>query len=76
MAWISYNSTRLKISPNEMPSPAEQVPGRPHRCGRHVGLGEHASTEQHRNLMGVDRVVFGLAGVDGFHLQRVAQDTR
>jgi hypothetical protein len=40
------------------------------------GLREHAPTEQHGDLLGVDRVVLRRAPMDGVHRQGVAQDTR
>jgi hypothetical protein len=56
----------------EMPAPPEQLPGRPHRGGVHVGLGQPAAAQQPGNLMGVDRIVLGLAPVHGLHGARVA----
>jgi len=54
----------------------EEVAGGPHRRGIDIGLREHAPTEQHGDFLGVDLVVFGLATMDRFHIQGVAQDKR
>jgi hypothetical protein len=37
-------------------------------------LREHATAEQLANLVGIDRVVFRFAAVDGFHRDRGTQD--
>ena len=57
-----------------MHPPPEQVTGRPHLGGIDVGLREHAAAQQHGNLLGIDLVVFGLAAVDGFHIEGMAED--
>ena len=59
-----------------MHSPPEQVARGPHLGGIDVRLRQHAPPQQHRNFLGVDRVVFGLAAVDGFPIQRVPEDKR
>jgi hypothetical protein len=51
-----------------------QVTGGPHRGGIDVGLWEPPATQQHSDVLGVDRVVFGLAAVDRLHRQRVPAD--
>jgi hypothetical protein len=51
-----------------------EVAGRAHRGGIDLGLGEHAATPQRRNLVGIDRVMFGLAAVNGVHLEGMPQD--
>ena len=43
--------------------------GRIHICHR-----VHAASQQSGNLVSVDLVIFGLSAVDGFHIERVAQD--
>ena len=55
------------------PAP-EQITGRPHLGGIDVGLREHAAAQQHGNFLGVDLVVFGLAPVDGLHIEGMAED--
>jgi catechol 2,3-dioxygenase-like lactoylglutathione lyase family enzyme len=45
----------------------QEVTGGAHLSGIHIGLWEHATAEQHRNLVGIDFVVFRLSAVDGFH---------
>jgi hypothetical protein len=39
---------------------ASEVTGRTHLRGIDIGLGEHAPTEEHRNLVRIDLVVFWL----------------
>jgi hypothetical protein len=55
------------------PPPQEVTGGAPLRW-RHIGLWEHAAAQQGRNLLGVDRVVFGFAAMHRFHIQGVPQD--
>jgi hypothetical protein len=52
---------------------AQKVPCGPHGSGIDRGLGQHAAAPQHRNLLGIDLVVFGLAPRDGLHGQGVSQ---
>src|SRR5436309_2554749 len=59
--------TRYKTAP-------EQIAGRAHLGRIDIGLGHHASSQQRRDLEGVDAIVLGLAAVDGFHVQGVAED--
>jgi hypothetical protein len=58
---------------HEMHAAAQQVPCGPHGSGIDIGLGQHAAAEQHRNLMSIDLVIFGLAPMDGLHVQGVSQ---
>src|SRR5262249_23594815 len=53
-----------------------QVPRGPHGSWRDGGLREQAATQQPSDCLGVDRIVFRLAAVDGLQRERVAQDTR
>ena len=53
---------------------AEQVPGRPHLGRIDIGLGQHATAEQHGDLLGVELIVLGLAPMDRLHGEGVAQD--
>jgi hypothetical protein len=53
-----------------------QVAGGAHGGGVHVGLGQQAAAQQHRHLMGIDRVVFRLAPMDRFHIQGMSKDQR
>ena len=55
------------------PAP-EQIPGGPHRGGIHIGLGPHAAAQEHGDLVGINRLVLGLAPMDGLHGEGVAQD--
>jgi hypothetical protein len=58
-----------------IPSP-EKIPGCSHFGGVGIGHGDHASPEEYRDFVGVDLVIFGLAAVDGFHVQGMTEDKR
>ena len=58
----------------EMQPAPEQVSGGTPLSRIDRGLREHAAAEQHSNRVGVDRIVLGLAPMNGFHVQGVAQD--
>jgi hypothetical protein len=60
----------------EMPAPPEPSPARPHRGGVHVGLGQHAAAPPHGHLLGLARIVLGLAPGDGLQGERRAEDAR
>jgi hypothetical protein len=51
----------------------EQVPGRPPRSWIDRRLGPHAAAQPCGNLVGIDRVVFGLAPMEGFHVEGMPQ---
>jgi len=71
---ILYMGIEFCTFSHEMiPSP-EQIPGCSHFGRVGIGHGDHASPEQDRDLVGIDLVVFGLAAVDGFHVQGVTED--
>ena len=55
---------------------AQQVAGGAHLGGVDIGLWEHAAAQQHSNFLGVDLVVFGLAAVDGLHIEGMTKDKR
>lgn len=55
---------------------SQQVSGGTHGTGIDVGLRKHARARQQRELLGVDRVVFDLAAVEGAHVERVPEDER
>jgi hypothetical protein len=40
------------------------------------GLGPHPAAQEPGNCMGVDRVVFGLAAMDGLHVEGMTEDNR
>ena len=40
----------------------------------HVRLVQHLSSEQARDLQGIDLVVLGLAAMNGLHVEGVAED--
>src|SRR5262245_5739145 len=52
----------------------QEVPGSPHLGRIDIGLWEHATAEQGRNLLRIDLVIFGLAAMDGFHIESVSKD--
>jgi hypothetical protein len=55
------------------PAPEEST-GRAPLRGVDVGLWEHASTQEHGDVLSIDFVVFGFTTVDGFHIERVPED--
>ena len=65
---------QLRPFAHQMHPAPEQVAGGAHLGGIDIGLWEHAAAQQHGNFLGVDLVVFGLAAMDRFHVERVAQD--
>lgn len=58
----------------QMSAAPAQVAGGPPLGGRAGGLWEPPATQQHRDWLGVERVVVGRAAVDGLHRQRVPED--
>ena len=58
----------------QMHAAPQQVAGRPHLGRIDIGLREHTAAQQHGNLLGVDLVVFGLAAMDGFHIEGMTED--
>jgi hypothetical protein len=62
---------RLSPLVREMPAAPEEITGGPHLGGIDRALRQHAATQQNGDLLGVEIVVFGLAPVDRFHIQRV-----
>ena len=57
------------------PTP-EEITGRAHRRGINVGLREHAPTQEYRDVLGINSVVFGFAAMDRFHVKGVAENKR
>ena len=57
-----------------MIAPAQQVAGGAHALRIDVGLRQHAAAQEHGDLSSIDTVVLGLAAVNRFHVQRVAED--
>jgi hypothetical protein len=55
---------------------AQQVAGGAPRARIDRRWREHPAAPQHGDFMGVDRVVFGLAAMDGLHIQGMAADNR
>jgi hypothetical protein len=52
----------------------QEVTGAPHLGRIDLGFGEPAAAQQSGKLVGVDLVIFGLAAMAGFHVERVPQD--
>jgi hypothetical protein len=52
----------------------EEITGRTQRRGIEVGLRDHAPTPEHRDCLGIKTVVFGVAAMDGFQVERVPAD--
>jgi hypothetical protein len=63
----------LRALAPELRPPPGQVASRPHGGGIDGGLREPAAAEHHGNRLRVDRIGFGLAARDGFHVERVAE---
>jgi len=59
---------------HEEESATEEVTGGPHATRVDVSHGKGAALEQHGDLVCVDLVVLGFPAVDGFHVERMAQD--
>jgi hypothetical protein len=55
------------------PAP-EEIAGCPHVCGIDLGLREHAPTQEHRDFLGIDFVVFRFAAMDGFQVAGMPKD--
>src|SRR5215813_11621725 len=55
------------------PAP-EQITGRAHLCRRDIRLWEHAPTQEHRNFLRIDAVVFSFPTMNGFHGERMPED--
>jgi hypothetical protein len=60
----------------QMHPAAKQVAGGPHGSGIDIGLWEHTAAPQRRNLLRIDRVVFGLTAMDGLHIKGMPEDKR
>jgi hypothetical protein len=60
----------------QMHATLEQVTGGTHLGGIDISLREHTTTQQRRNLLRVDLVVFGLATMDSLHIEGMAEDKR
>jgi hypothetical protein len=55
---------------------AQQVAGGAHLARIDIRLWEHPAAQEHSDFMGVDRVIFGLAPMDGLHIEGMAEDKR
>jgi hypothetical protein len=67
---------RLRPFPGERPAAPEQVTGRPHLGKIDRRWRAQAPAEQPGHLVGVERVVFGRATLEGCHRERRAEDNR
>jgi hypothetical protein len=59
---------------HERQAAPEPSPAGTHRGRIPIGLGQQATAAQDRDLMGVDRIVFGFAAMDSLHVESLAQD--
>jgi len=57
----------------QMHSTTEEVTGGAHFLRIDIGHGDHATSEQDGDFMGIDLVIFCLSTMDGFHIEGVAQ---
>ena len=64
---------QLRALVDEEAAPAKQIAGLALGPRINVGHREHAAAQKARDLGGVDAIVFGLAAVDRFHVQGVAE---
>jgi hypothetical protein len=64
----------FRAFPRQRQAAPEQGPGRAHGSRLDIGLGPHAPAAPHGQLLGVDRVVVGLAPIARFHGERLSQD--
>ena len=67
-------SEEFRAHPDQTRTAAKQIARGTHGFWVGVGLREHAASQENRNLLRVDAVVLGLPAVDGFHVERVAQN--
>lgn len=68
--------SQLRPVAHQMPAAPEESSRGPQRGGVHIGLGQHAATQEDGNVLGVDRVVCGLTPMDRLHVQGMAEDKR
>jgi hypothetical protein len=71
---LDMGQERRPFAP-QLQAPPEQGARGPQGGGRDRGLRQQAPPQEARHFLGVARVVFGLATVDGLHRQRVPEDT-
>jgi hypothetical protein len=60
----------------QMQAATHEITGSTHLNRIDRGLWEHTAAKQGGNLLGIDRVVFGLTAVDGFHREGMTEDER
>jgi len=65
---------QLATFSGEEEASSEEVTGGAHLRWIDVGLRNHAPTEQHDELLGVDAIILGLRAVDGLQVEGVGQD--
>jgi hypothetical protein len=61
------------FAPEVYPAP-EEITGRAPLGGVDRGLREQAPTQEPRDFLGIDSVVFGCAAMEGFHVEGMAED--
>jgi hypothetical protein len=54
----------------------QQVAGRAHLDRIDLGLWKHSAAQQYGDFMGVERIVFGLAAMNGFQVEGMTEDKR
>ena len=69
-------SKKFSSLSGEIHSAPEQITGGAHPGRVDVGHGEHSTSNEHSDLVGVDSVVLCLAAVNGFHVEGVTEDER
>jgi hypothetical protein len=67
-------SQDLAASACQVRASAPQVAGRAHLTKIDRRLREHPAAQQNGDCMGVDRVVFGLAAMESFHVEGMSED--
>jgi hypothetical protein len=73
VGWLDRGESLCSFAPEVAPAP-EEIPGRAHLGGVDLGLREQAPTQEHRDFLGIDSVVFGVAAMAGFHVEGMAED--
>jgi hypothetical protein len=65
---------QLAALPGEEQASTQEVSGGPHLSGVDIGVGEIAAPQQGRDLVRVEPIILGLAAVDRFHVESMAED--
>ena len=67
-------SQKLSSLAGEIHSAAEQIAGGAHFGRVDVGHGEHSTSGEHGDFLGVDSVIFRFSSVNGFHVKGVTEN--